>query len=263
MSTCTADVVETGASALARECLYRFFAAVLSDPRGPGWGAIADPDDRLLAAAAAAILREDAEAEPVPLGYGERPPADLDLYDLLGELRRPQEDLAAEYDRTFGLVSLRECPPYGTEYGPNSEPFFRAQQLADVAGFYAAFGVMGGRTRPERADHVALELEFLAHLLLKQRLAGDSDEGRARAAVCADAARRFFRDHVVPWGPAFTAGLQRRGGLYAQVGRALAAFLPTERSRFGIPIPKAPMRPLPSVRPEEESQGCAGCAAGA
>jgi TorA maturation chaperone TorD len=200
----------------------------------------------------------------VPLGFGEQPPGDLDLSGLLAELLRPREELGAEYDRVFGLVSVRECPPYETEYCPAGEPFFRAQQLADVAGFYRAFGLTGARARPERPDHIALELEFMAHLLLKQRLADDgSPAGSERAEVCADAARRFFRDHLAWWGSSFATGLRRRagGGLYAGVGRTLAAFLPAERGRLGVKAPLAPRRPAPVERPEEP-EGCAGCSLG-
>jgi TorA maturation chaperone TorD len=253
----TSDAVD-----LARECLYRFFAAVLSDPRGTGWDPLANPENHCLAADAADLVRVEAAADPVPLGFGEGPPEDLELSELIAELCRPPDDIAAEYDRAFGLVSLRDCPPYGTEYGPTSEPFFRAQQLADVAGFYAAFGLIGGRAKPERADHIALELDFMAHLLLKQRLADDgTPTGQERAEVCADAARRFFRDHLAPWLPSFAAGMQRRGGFYAAVGRALAAFVPAERGRLGIKAPRARVRAAPASRPEEETEGCGDCAA--
>jgi TorA maturation chaperone TorD len=249
---------------LARECLYRFFAAALSDPRGPGWGPLADLADRWLAGTAADLLRAEAAADPIPLGPGERPPGDLDLSAVLPGLCGPRDELAAEYDQVFGLVGVRECMPYATEYGPN-EPFARAQQLADVAGYYAAFGLRCARARPDRADHVALELEFLAHLLQKQRLADDgTPAGADRAAVCADAARRFFRDHVAPWAPSFAAGLQRRGGggFYGAVGRALAAFLPAERGRLGVKAPTRVATPTSADRAADDA-GCAGCPAGA
>src|SRR5215468_6340463 len=107
MTTAAPEAADTAAVDLARECLYRFFAAALSDPCGPGWGLLASPDDRWLAGAAADILRAEAAADPVPPGVGERPPDDLDLFAALAELRRPREDLGAEYDRVFGLVSVR------------------------------------------------------------------------------------------------------------------------------------------------------------
>ncbi len=257
---------EAAAVEYARECLYRFFAAALSDPGGPGWVPITHPDDLGLAASAAGLIRLEAADDPVPLGLGERPPDDLDLAPVLAELRRPREELCAEYTRVFGLVSVRECPPYETEYCPTEEPFHRAQQLADVAGFYAAFGLTSAHARPDRPDHLALELEFLAYLLFKQHLAeADAAAGCERAVICADAARRFFRDHVAWWVPSCAAGLARKagGGLYAALSVALAAFLPTERARFGVPAPKAPARPSPARRPEDEPEGCAGCPASA
>lgn len=257
MTTETPVAAATASTELARECLYRFFAAALSDPGGPGWGPLANRDDRWLAAAAAEVLRGEIAVDPVPLGYGERPADDIDLYDALDKLDRC-EDVGAEYDRVFGLAGSRACSPCGTEYGPTNEPFFRAQQLADVAGFYAAFGVAGGRARPERPDHIALELEFMAHLLLKQRLADGE-----RAAVCADAARAFFRDHLAAWVPSFAASLERRAGdgFYAEIARALAAFVPAERARFDIKAPRKAMRPAPTEPPEEDV-GCGGCPTG-
>jgi TorA maturation chaperone TorD len=264
MSAITLDAADEAAIDLARECLYRFFAAALSDPRGPAWAVLADPDERVLAGAAADLLRAEAEADPVPLGAGERPAADLDLFELLAALRRPREELAVEHDRVFGLVTVDACPPYETEYCPTKEPFYRAQQLADAAGFYRAFGLTGAQAAPDRPDHVARELEFLAHLLFLQRLADDgSPTAGEQAGVCGDAARRFFRDHVAWWVPSFAAGLHRRAGtgVYAALGRALAAFVPAERGRLNVSAPQAPVRVAPVERPEDDEAGCAGCAA--
>src|SRR5262245_56598666 len=151
------------AIALAREALYRFLAAALTDPRTPAAERALSPADQRLAVAAADLLRAEAEIEPVPLGFGERPPAELDLREAAEGLTGPADQLAADYDRAFGLVAARECPPYETEYCPNSEPFFRTQQMADVAGFYSAFGLTGSTTRRERPDILIRELEFMAH----------------------------------------------------------------------------------------------------
>lgn len=249
---------------LARECLYRFFAAALSDPRGPGGRILSDADERRLAAAAADVLRDEARLDPVPLGFGEQSSDDLDLTDLIADLEHSREATIRDYDRVFGLVTIRECPPYETEYCSTEDPFLRAQQLADVAGFYAAFGLRGGRERPDRPDHVALELEFMAHLLLKKRLADDgTSEGSERAQICADAAQRFFRDHLAWWAPSFASGLRSRSndGFYAKIARMLAAFLPTERCRYGVKTPRAPVRPA-GYEHSEESSSCGECPLG-
>jgi TorA maturation chaperone TorD len=208
-------------------------------------------------------LREEALADSVPLGFGELPAAALDLTDATAELLNSSDTLCAEYDRVFGLVYARECPPYETEYCPTAEPFFRAQQLADIAGFYRAFGITGAEAHPERPDHVVNELEFMAFLFLKKRLAADGNgpQSAEHAAVTAEARNEFFREHLAWWVPSFTAGLRRKAGdgLYFHIGRVLAAFLPAERGRFGVKAPQAPMQPRLIERPEEAA-GCVGCA---
>jgi TorA maturation chaperone TorD len=255
---------EAGAIDLARECLYRFLAAAVMDPHTEGWLLVRDADSQRLARAAADLLRQEAEARRGVLGLGELSPEELTLDPLLTELRKPIDELRGEYARVFGLLVPRECPPYETEYHPSSETFFRAQQLADIAGFYRAFGIEPASAIPERPDHISLELEFMAFLLLKQRLAltgpEQSLEGADRAAICTAAQQRFLRDHLAWWVPAFARGLRRKAGdgLYAAVGDVLAAFLPVERDRFDVPAPRMPLQPALIERPEEQA-GCAEC----
>jgi TorA maturation chaperone TorD len=251
---------------LARECLYRFLGVALSDPYTDGWRAVVNAENQCLATEAADLLRAETAAEPAALGFGELPPEQLDLHPLLAQLERPVAELREEYDQVFGLVPARECPPFETEYHPTSETFFRTQQLADVAGFYRAFGIEPAAATPERPDHLALELEFMAFVLMKKRLAltgPDRDvDGDQRASVCDEAQRTFFRDHLAWWVPAFATGLRRKAGsgYYAAVGQVLAALIPVERRRFDVPAPRVPLQPALIERPEEQA-GCAGCAA--
>src|SRR5262249_47366703 len=171
--------------------------------------------------------------------------------------KEPVEVLRAAYDVVFGHVTSRECPPYEAEYHSTSEPFFRSQQMADVAGFYRAFGLELSHAHPERPDHVALELEFLAFVLLKRPLAlagpGTNAEKDEQVSVCDAAERTFFRDHLAWWLPSFATGLRRKAGhgVYAELGQVLAAFLPVERRRFGVPAPRLPVQASLEPRPEE------------
>jgi len=258
--------LETETLDLARESLYRFLAAALSDPRSRAFSAVLNVDNQVMAAAGAELLREEAQNDPVPLGFGERPLGDLDLRDALAEIRRPLDDLLTQYDRAFGLTFARECPPYETEYCPNPESFFRSQQMADVAGFYFAYGLKTSREMPQRPDHIALELEFMAFLLAKRRLALDENtpQGVAFAAVCGDTARTFFCEHLAWWVPSFATGLQRKAqsGPYASLGKVLAAFMPTERSRCDAKAPHTPIRPQ-GTNGADDNTGCAGCTASA
>jgi TorA maturation chaperone TorD len=136
--------------------------------------------------------------------------------------------------------------------------------MADIAGFYRAFGLEPSHAWPARPDHVALELEFMAFVLLKKRLALVGEEGNPekdeQASICEAAARSFFRDHLAWWLPSFATGLRRKEGhgFYAELGRVLAAFLPVERGRFDVPAPRLPVQVSLEPRPEEEA-GCAAC----
>jgi TorA maturation chaperone TorD len=246
---------------LAREGLYRFLAAALRDPREPAAALARDPDCQRQASAAADLLRAEAADRAMRRGLGELPIDMLTLGPAVEMLQDGLEELGVEYNRVFGLVPSAQCPPYETEYHAASEPFFRSQQLADVAGFYQAFGLVPAQACPERPDYLPLQLEFMAFLLLKKRLANEVND-LDLVDICAKAEVDFFRDHLAWWVPAFTTGLRRRAGsgVYAALAQALAAFLPTERQRLGVDTPTIPVVPTRIERPEEQA-ACSGCPA--
>lgn len=280
------DIPEAAALELARECVHRFLSAFATDPYTPGWERIQDQQGQALAVAAMDLIREWAEQNPTPRTFGELPPEALDLRPLVADLSKPLADLRAEHDRVFGLIAPKECPPYETEYHPPGQTFLRSQQTADVAGFYHAFGLQPGGASHERPDHIALELEFIALLLTKKRMAQGghtveetgtgSDRPRAvpvpiseddsaresadRIEICDQALHNFVRDHLAWWVPAFAAGLRRKAdhGPYHALSNVLAALIPVERAILGIAPPFQPVQPELIETPEEQS-GCIGC----
>jgi TorA maturation chaperone TorD len=207
----------------------------------------------------AALLREI--EQPVPDGFapGERPATDLDPSGVLARLPNSAEEMCAAYENTFGLLVSCACPPYEMEYIDSKFVFQRSHLLADLAGYYRAFGLEISGKRPERSDHVANQLEFMAIVVgLERRAAADeSDEQRQRIEVCQQAQTSFFRDHLAWWIPAFARLLERENpnGFYGAAGRFLAAFVPGERAVLGVAAPRSVAAPSTIERPE----ACDGC----
>ena len=107
------------------------------------------------------------------------------------------DDLGADFMRLFNPSLEANCPPYETEY-TGAHVFMRAQQLADVAGFYRAFGLKIASSFHERPDHIAAELEFMQVLALKEARALARGE-RANAGICRRAQARFLKEHLGRW----------------------------------------------------------------
>src|SRR5262249_52628787 len=81
------------------------------------------------------------------------------------------------------------------------EIFQQSQSMADIAGYYAAFGVQAGGAVAERPDHIVAQWEFLSELARRQAsAAGGNIDG---AHVCVEAQRSFLKYHAAAWVPAF------------------------------------------------------------
>jgi TorA maturation chaperone TorD len=240
--------VQQPACDLACEVLYRFLAAALADPRWPGrLDAVGDAERQMVEAAVRKLLdaeRKAANDEALtmtPLDEAEVARLVATAAESIG---RPEE-----YYRVFGLVTCHDCPPYETEYQPVTDAFFRAQEMADIAGFYRAFGLAVRRDLGERPDHIALELEFMALLLAKGRLAvAENDPARSaqRAAVCDDAQIAFFRDHLGWWAGGFAQLVQQKAqsGPLAAASRLLALLIARDRERLKLPACQRPVAPV-------------------
>lgn len=191
--------------ALARADAYRILATTFRDPDDRG--ALAEPD--------LGALRSAADELGTIIGA-----------DTWRAIRRigGHDARGVEHRAIFGHVVAHGCPPYETEYG-RRHVFGQSQELGDIRGFYEAFGV---RPRPggERPDHIACELEFLAHVALKEATAlatGDAE----RSALCREAAARFLGDHLGRWLPALAGRIDRRapGSGYAALAAVAVALV--------------------------------------
>lgn len=229
-------------SAPARSTLYRFLSL--------GWW---PPEDGLEALAAEEALAEVHRAA-ARLGH-----ADLADHAAAVGARLRQTgaaDLREEYRRLFGHQIARDCPLHETQYG-GSHIFQQTQQLADIAGFYLAFGLDLADGIGERADHLSLELEFMHALAFRQAYAA-VHHGAEEVALLHEAQRAFLRDHLGRWVPTFARLVARRGaGFYSDLAGLLAAFVLSEAAAFGLPADdEAELAPPASLDPEDSGGAC-------
>lgn len=244
---------------MARQALYRFAALALVDPRAGSWQLLRHSANDNLLLEAAALVRSVPQVGFVTLGIGEEPVKHLDPGMVLQRLPESSETLNTEYENTFGLVVGSACPPYESEYIGSKFAFQRSNTLADINGFYQAFGLAIANGRAERPDHIALELEFMASLLGLERRAviENLNDPEVIATICRDAQVRFLTEHLAWWVPAFAKLLAREneGGFYAAVALFLAALIPAERALLDVEIQSRPVTPS-RVESPDACQGC-------
>lgn len=160
--------------------------------------------------------------------------------------------LEERYTEVFTHVHSGDCPAYETDHGPR-DVWRQADALADIAGFYRAFGFdpVG-----ERADHASVELEFLHALAYKEAWAtAHGDE--ANAGVCRRAAIAFERDHALRWLSSLAGRIRllASDGPYAACARLLSAWCIAESQRLDVPLPDDVPAAAPSNGSADDAPG--------
>ncbi len=143
------------------------------------------------------------------------------------------ESLAQEYMRLF--LGSAPCSLHETAYGDGQRIAGKPRELADIRGFYKAFGMTLSEQDPVPADHLATELEFYSVLLLKQGYA--MDEGWLEPlAVTEDAASKFMEQHLGRWLNAFVDGVRQQEATapYRLLAEVTAAVIAEESKRLGV-----------------------------
>jgi DMSO reductase family type II enzyme chaperone len=141
--------------------------------------------------------------------------------------------LQTAYRRGFGAAGSL-C--YETEYGLPHE-FRQAQEMADICGFYRAFGFESGGPLHERPDHLAVELEFMHVLALKEAYALHNGN-LEHAEVVIDAQRKFLEEHLGNWINLFAQSLRLNAAdeSYPVLSRFLESFVEADARRLGAQI---------------------------
>jgi TorA maturation chaperone TorD len=185
------------------------------------------------------------------------------LADRLLRVSRPTVGaLSGRFVRLFGHTARGLVCACETEYGP-ANGFHQPQQLADMAGYYRAFGLQPLVAADVRLDHVACECEFMDFLnrkeavLLSEGPSADNDE---MIAVTRRAERGFLRNHLARFGCALATRVvqEDREEYFGTFGEVLLLVLQSECTRLGI-------EPGPSdlaVRPEVDDEVPMACGDG-
>ena len=181
------------------------------------------------------------------------------LAEALGELELLLDDddllpeLAAEHEALFG-GSVRVAP-YESSY--ERDPFRQGRVMADVEGFYRAFGADSHGPAAERPDHAGCELEFLALLRAKRLEAAEAGEAE-RAEICREAEEAFLSDHLGRWFPPFCREVARESGsaVLRQLALVGERMVVAELAARGLePVPLVARRRPSMVERDELSCG--------
>jgi len=144
--------------------------------------------------------------------------------------------LAERYSRLFGHTARGPVPPYETEHGEDTL-FQKPQEMADLAGFLKAFGLVLDPRLHERIDHVSCELEFLSFLARKEAYALECDDQPMRLET-RRATRLFLRDHLARFVPSFARRAMQAdpGGFYGGLAALCLDVVRADCALFEAPL---------------------------
>jgi TorA maturation chaperone TorD len=221
------------ASALHRAAMYRLCGAALGYPAP---GRLAD----VARVAEVAVTAARVTLRPLVLA--------------LAEAARGADERAVAIEYVALFDGAARCAPYEGAYGP-PQMAGKAAQLADIAGFYAAFGLEPSGDQPDVEDHVATELEFMSALAIKEAWALAEDH-HEHAETSRDAAAAFLRDHLGRWAPAFATALGATSGLdyYHAAAALVRAWVETDAA--GLEVTISPLGPAPADPVEQAPFAC-------
>lgn len=142
------------------------------------------------------------------------------------------DEIEAEYNELF--MTRMFCPPYETSYGRNS--FSRPETLSDISAFYKAFG-FSMSDGEEMLDHIAVEMEFMSLLLLKEAY-GVEQGLNDMTDICDSANKKFLGDHLGRWVRPFCNNLTEKTTIdfYKNLAVFTEQFVEGEIACYGIDV---------------------------
>lgn len=180
------------------------------------------------------------------------------LLPLLGTLEdqlraNDAVSLQTEHRRVFSHIMSVDCPPCETVY-TTSQIVQEVQELADIRGFFSAFGVE--LEEKERPDHISVELEFM-HLLTYKEAHAWIHHVPSNARLCRGAQRKFMHDHLGRWAGVFAERLRAKanGGFFGAVASLTESFIAADIALLKV-RPDVPLNDPHLERPALEEFSC-------
>ena len=143
--------------------------------------------------------------------------------------------IISEYLDLFGQDQEPKCSPYELSYLARGPLFMNTGSLADIAGFYKAFGLQVADGNKDRVDHITVELEFMHFLTFKEAFALKNGDHR-NLKVCREAQRKFLQDHLGQWTRAFQeqVNVNSNSSFYCEITKLLDKFVSQDSKIMGI-----------------------------
>lgn len=144
-----------------------------------------------------------------------------------------RDEMEIEYIRLFVANVHVPCPPYESAWRerPDGGTFGHLWGRSTEAALatYREAGLEPAEDFRDVPDHLAMELEFMAHLALREAhhwQAADADSARSVARL----ERCFLTEHLAVWTPEFCAAVEREANsaFYRGLARVTEAFITWE-----------------------------------
>ncbi len=144
-------------------------------------------------------------------------------------LKCENEELLVEYSRLFigpfGVIA----PPYGSVY-LDGERRVMGDSTMNVLGMYRSEGLTGSDDAGELPDHVAVELEFMSHLVFKEIKALETADLLA-AVDAVKKQEKFSAEFLRRWIPPFCERIKENteNGFYSALAQCASTFIRSSR----------------------------------
>lgn len=167
------------------------------------------------------------------------------------------DNLENEFVILFGHTAQGNCPPFEIEYGESNEDIQKPHELSDIAAFYRAAGLKPSENGHERVDFISVELEFANYLYFKQAFAAEKNDAKLIEA-CVDLQRKFMKDHLARWTPAFTQMVMKhsKDGFYGLLAKLTHDLISMCCNEIGV---KPGSEKLVIRIPIDLNKECEGC----